>query len=63
MAERTRGEASGKQPRGSAGMKDAGGAGWLDREVDTLNVGRRFEQFCSLCFRKGCAGASLVAQR
>ena len=38
-------------------------AGWLEREVDALNVGRRFEQKCFLCFRKGSAGASLVAQR
>ena len=45
----------GKEPRGSAGMKEAGGAGWLEGEVDALNVGRRFEQFCFLCFRKGCA--------
>ena len=54
----------GKEPLGSAGMKEAGGAGWLEGEVDALNVGRRFEQsFVSCALERAVPGASLVAQR
>lgn len=47
--ENQRGETWGRQLPSSAGAKETGRAGWLEREVDALNVGQGFEHDSVSC--------------